>query len=82
MDIFCLCAGSGKLVSALAMVYTEGMKVLYLLHGAVLENLTGSQLVKKFPAWKPKMHYCVYNGPPPVPIVSHINPIHAPHPTS
>ena len=28
--------------------------------------------------WNPKFHYRVYNSPPPVPIPSHINPIHDP----
>jgi len=28
----------------------------------------------------PKIDYDVYNSPPPVPILSHINPAHAAHP--
>ena len=32
--------------------------------------------------WNPEIHYCGYNSPPPVPILSQINPIHALHPTS
>ena len=29
--------------------------------------------------WNPEVHYCGYNSPPPIPILSEINPIHAPH---
>jgi hypothetical protein len=49
----------------------------------LLEKLSGFQLVKKFPAFHGTRNvHRVYNSPPPVPILSQINPVHAPHPTS
>jgi hypothetical protein len=50
------------------------------LHGAdSLIELRGPQLVKK---WHSEFHGCIHNSPSPARVLSQINPVHAPHPTS
>jgi len=55
----------------------------YLLHGAswAANRFSASQETPRI-WWNPKVYYQLYKCPPPVPVLSQINPIHALHPTS
>jgi len=49
--------------------------ITYLLHGP--ESFSASEEIPRI-LWSPKVHYLIHKCPPPVPVFSQINPVHAP----
>ena len=74
-----LCKSAVPPSSGQGNAYTKNTYLLTPWSTVLLEKLEGSQLVK-IPRilWNPKVHYRSHKCPPPVPVLSQLEPVHTP----
>jgi hypothetical protein len=62
------------------IVFSRIHTSVYTPRSTVLQKPAGPHLVTKFPVFhgNEEVHYRIHNSPPPVPLVSKINPVHGP----